>query len=511
MMHFNGSWQTLLEIAPTLDYNWNIQAWVDWDSNGREPQLLGTHFPSKSSNVYNNSMLTTGFVPAQVRDERVALGYNLYRLHEGQESNPASWVLLDELTSDTLFVDTAWPGLPANNYRYAVKVVYTGELESTASLSNTIGKDERGYLEGFVTNINTNDPINEALIVSDDLQIITDETGYYIIPLYEGLHNLTISANLYLQLELTDIPVLGETVTFFNIEMTPRAIVVGDDFESYDDFALEFGDWTLIDNDGTATNEFANVSFIHEGEAMSFILFNPDSTTPPLPFADAHSGDKYIACFAATPGSNDDWIISPTLQLGEEGGLLNFWARSFTDQYGYEQFNVGVSTSAEGTDDFVMLNGFNPVNVPTIWTYFSYDLSEYVGQTIRVGMQCVSNECFALLVDDLAIDSEGGFVSSESVEQIPIRTSLNSNYPNPFNPTTNISFDLAETAPVTLEIFNIRGQKIKTLTRKIYQPGSYSLIWNGITDTGKNCGSGVYFYKLKAGSYTKSKKMILMK
>jgi hypothetical protein len=199
------------------------------------------------------------------------------------------------------------------------------------------------------------------------------------------------------------------------------------------------------------------------------------------------------------------------LQLGEEGGLLNFWARSFTDQYGYEQFNVGVSTSAEGTDDFVMLNGFNPVNVPTIWTYFSYDLSEYVGQTIRVGMQCVSNECFALLVDDLAIDSEGGFVSSESVEQIPIRTSLNSNYPNPFNPTTNISFDLAETAPVTLEIFNIRGQKIKTLTRKIYQPGSYSLIWNGITDTGKNCGSGVYFYKLKAGSYTKSKKMILMK
>ena len=99
---------------------------------------------------------------------------------------------------------------------------------------------------------------------------------------------------------------------------------------------------------------------------------------------------------------------------------------------------------------------------------------------------------------------------NDVVEVIP--SDLGQNYPNPFNPTTTIDFEVYEAAKISIEIFNVRGQKVTTLIDEDYTPGDHSVIWDGTDNRGENVTSGVYLYKMKAGGrYTSTKKMILLK
>jgi len=88
---------------------------------------------------------------------------------------------------------------------------------------------------------------------------------------------------------------------------------------------------------------------------------------------------------------------------------------------------------------------------------------------------------------------------------------LHQNTPNPFNPTTTISFSIPNESKVDLSIYNIKGQKIKQLISDQLSAGQHSVVWNGKDDNGKSVSSGIYFYKLKTANFEKTKKMILMK
>jgi FlgD Ig-like domain len=86
------------------------------------------------------------------------------------------------------------------------------------------------------------------------------------------------------------------------------------------------------------------------------------------------------------------------------------------------------------------------------------------------------------------------------------------NYPNPFNPSTTISFSLSQTSSVVnLVIYNLKGQKVNTLANEILDAGTHQVVWNGKDDNGKHVASGIYFYKMKSGNFEETKKMILMK
>ena len=86
-----------------------------------------------------------------------------------------------------------------------------------------------------------------------------------------------------------------------------------------------------------------------------------------------------------------------------------------------------------------------------------------------------------------------------------------SNYPNPFNPTTMISFSIPEASNVEFSIFNIKGQKVKTLVSPNLEKGTHSIIWNGTDENNQSVASGIYFYKLKNGNCQRVKKMLLLK
>ena len=94
---------------------------------------------------------------------------------------------------------------------------------------------------------------------------------------------------------------------------------------------------------------------------------------------------------------------------------------------------------------------------------------------------------------------------------IPKTFALNQNYPNPFNPATTVSYQLPKNENVVLDIYNITGQLIKSLVNEPKNAGNYRIQWNGTNESGQRVATGIYIYHLKAGSYEKTRKMVLLK
>ena len=94
---------------------------------------------------------------------------------------------------------------------------------------------------------------------------------------------------------------------------------------------------------------------------------------------------------------------------------------------------------------------------------------------------------------------------------LPFITQLHQNHPNPFNPTTTISFDLVNAGKVTLNVYNIKGELVRTLASENYSAGKHDIIWNGKDNNGKLVSSGVYFYHMKTKNYNSFRKAIVLK
>lgn len=94
---------------------------------------------------------------------------------------------------------------------------------------------------------------------------------------------------------------------------------------------------------------------------------------------------------------------------------------------------------------------------------------------------------------------------------IPGVFTLHQNYPNPFNPNTNIQFSLERAGNVKLEVYNVIGQRIRTLMDQYCGAGEYSVEWDGRSESGQSVASGIYFYRLTSDEYSRTRKMMLMK
>ena len=102
------------------------------------------------------------------------------------------------------------------------------------------------------------------------------------------------------------------------------------------------------------------------------------------------------------------------------------------------------------------------------------------------------------------------YLSTEG-EGVPVEFALHENYPNPFNPTTTLRFDLPEGSNLTLTIYNMLGQKVRTFNMQSTPAGYHSVKWNATNDYGDPVGAGVYLYQLQAKNFVKTRKMVLLK
>ena len=99
----------------------------------------------------------------------------------------------------------------------------------------------------------------------------------------------------------------------------------------------------------------------------------------------------------------------------------------------------------------------------------------------------------------------------EELEMVPDDYQLSQNYPNPFNPQTHIRYQLAQPGPVSLAVYNVRGQMICRLVDEEQPAGEHQVTWQGVDHLGRSVASGIYFYQLVAGEFVQTRKMLLLK
>ena len=168
----------------------------------------------------------------------------------------------------------------------------------------------------------------------------------------------------------------------------------------------------------------------------------------------------------------------------------------------------------------VVRNGQNEIVLVVIG---SKALRGYESNLGYIELKVDSKEPLTLTADDLAvvtaelltIDGNAlAFPSSQvqrSVRPTAFPNQLAQNYPNPFNPTTTIAFSIAQPSNVELKIYNVLGQLVRNLVNDRRMANNYKITWNGKNNAGSSVATGVYFYRLKAGTFTSTKKMVLLR
>ncbi|HRR01256.1 MAG TPA: choice-of-anchor J domain-containing protein, partial [Candidatus Cloacimonas sp.] len=452
-------------------------------------------------NATVRSLPPTATVPTY-NGNRVLVGYQVWRLLQGQETNESAWTILTSTPITNLtYADNGWASLPDGTYKWAVKAVYTGGAYSVATLSNPLPLyHEIGTIAGIVRNMQ-NQPISGATVTCGDVTATTNASGAYSMSILSGTHSVTASHPNYQSVTQTGIIVVTGQTTTVNFQLPPTADLFSDGFETYPDFTLTFAPWTLVDVDQIATYGVQGYTWENIYTAQAFIIFNPTATTPAMTSLVAHGGNKLAACFNATTPPNNDWMITPQF---DEPNSIKFWARSYTSDYGLERFKVGVSSTTNPAN-FTIISGPTYVQAPEEWTEYTYQISQ--PGPLYIGINCVSNDAFFLCIDDVTVT--GGDINDPEVPVVA--TALHNNYPNPFNPETTISYSVKETGPVTIDVYNVKGQLVKSLVKGIQEPGNHTIVWNGTDNNGRSVSSGVYYYKMNAGKYSSTKKMIMMK
>jgi len=140
-----------------------------------------------------------------------------------------------------------------------------------------------------------------------------------------------------------------------------------------------------------------------------------------------------------------------------------------------------------------------------------YD-ADYIGEPIPVGnfnIRVLVNQFNQTPQVTARALSDWSGVPNEDNVATPNR--LLGNYPNPFNPSTTISFTTAKAAPVQITIYNLKGQAVRTWNLETEAGGNHSVQWDGLDDNGLSLSSGVYFYRMFSGAYSSTRKMVLMK
>ena len=177
-------------------------------------------------------------------------------------------------------------------------------------------------------------------------------------------------------------------------------------FEQAEPWAVDdFAPCTTYDGDGVATFGFQDLDFTNEQYTGACIAFQNGLSDN----MSAHGGNAFGLMINPTSGAADDWFILPGITI-KDGDIFSFWAREITNGYGAETINVGVYGDTEGT--FASTLDENLEISETVWTEHSYDLSAYVGQTVRLAINCVSSDIFGFMFDDIFVgnpNDDGGW------------------------------------------------------------------------------------------------------
>lgn len=252
-----------------------------------------------------------------------------------------------------------------------------------------------------------------------------------------------------------------------------------------------------------ADNHFAT----HPNENGEYRLYVPFGTydiTTSLPYHQSSSAFNINITPEAPLHNSDFTLISlpkpeiPTFTVDNPTGEVSIsWEEPFDPVFPiggykvYKKFNTGPfevvhTTNITSYTDYISLNGLYKYYIRAQY----YNMEGCPSDTIE----------FIFPYEDINEPAIPGLI-----------TKLNANYPNPFNPTTNISFDLAEASKAKLSIYNIKGQLVKILLEDDFAPGRYRVVWDGKDSKNRNVSSGVYFCRLETKNKVFTRRMLMLK
>lgn len=279
---------------------------------------------------------------------------------------------------------------------------------------------------------------------------------------------------------------------------------------------------------------YDNVSLDFENNSGSLTATNDwQWGVPSIPSPAAHGGVK---CWGTilngnyTAGPRLSSLTTPTYTVFSNRASFSFW-HWYEMQGRFDGGNVKVSINGgafqtiQPTDSFPqasIYNGFgNPLGgqpgysstTGTTWSKVNFDLTGIAteGNTIAVRFDFGADNSIQYrgwYVDDFSSEGFGTLIPAGvgTHEGAPMSFALEQNFPNPFNPSTGIRYQLPSQSHVTLKVFDVLGREVATLVNEIMPAGTYEAIW----DASGNA-SGTYIYRLEAGSFIQNRKMLLLK
>lgn len=224
----------------------------------------------------------------------------------------------------------------------------------------------------------------------------------------------------------------------------------------------------------------------------------------------AHTGNRAVHVSFSFMTQHDDWLYSPPLALtaGTQYNI-SFWYKSidFPGDVCIEKLELkwGTLPNPQGMLSTLFYN--ENIVSPIPYTQFTGTLTPTVDGIYFLGFHCFSDPMqFVLLVDDISL-SVGSAVQDDNV--VPAMNGLNNAYPNPFRDETTVKYSVSGSVQTEISVYNLRGQKVRSLVSGRKTAGDHSVLWDGKDDLGKPVSSGVYYIRMHAGKDGFTRKVVL--
>ncbi|HID10230.1 MAG TPA: T9SS type A sorting domain-containing protein [Candidatus Latescibacteria bacterium] len=162
-----------------------------------------------------------------------------------------------------------------------------------------------------------------------------------------------------------------------------------------------------------------------------------------------------------------------------------------------DSWNFAGDTDVDGTVKFTLLKAPSGYYIATVTNLI---LTDYTWDTTK-GVTSASCE----------LQDDGTVIQGVAKVAAFAGNSLGSAYPNPANPSTEIRYSVGLTGPVTLKVYNLKGQVVRTLVDEVKTSGTYTVRWDGRDDKGIEVSSGIYLYRMEAGEYSEARRMVLLR
>ncbi len=227
---------------------------------------------------------------------------------------------------------------------------------------------------------------------------------------------------------------------------------------------------------------------------------NPDNNS----FTNVDPTSLYSALCPWVAENQDEWLRTPVLTFPDEQIKLNFYAGYGTDYLTNATMKLNIST--DGGNSWSKLWEAEVDSSGWAWREIFIDLSAYKNNSnVMLAWQYVGNDGDLVGIDNVEI-IYGTVDVEENEAKLPTEYALNQNYPNPFNPSTVISYALPKQEMVTLSIYNILGEEVAELVNEMQSAGNYKVNFDA-----SKLSTGAYIYRLQAGNFIQTKKMLLLK